>query len=429
MRILVVWDNDAEADLIGMYLGVDGSEITLAVGADGLNPILAQNLEFDLALLAINLPTVEMGYEVFQRLRNDLSEIPVIGACMPQEVVRVVRFMTNGMSAYVIRDTAGDYLFMLQAMAEQTVDAVRAAREQKLAQKLREEVESVRKLQASVIPKNIDAPPGYSVHGRYEPSQIRVLGGQPVTMAGGDYYDIFMLPDNNMVLLVGDASGHGMKAAMSIMTMHTLVRMIRSQSYRDTAHFVTEINRQLCEQSIVSEEGGFITLLYAILNPETGELRWTSAGHPPPLLQNMDTGEVMPLAGKDCGGLPLAITEYAEYETYVSALPPHVRLVLFTDGLEEAFPEGTKQSHSQYGIDGISETLRNYATEPASDALTALFDDSNAFTQGAGRHDDTSVVLLERRVSVLANGSARDGFASGRCETADFPRRFENGIV
>src|SRR4029079_799686 len=133
-------------------------------------------------------------------------------------------------------------------------------------------------------------PAGYHMCARYEPSQIRVLGGRPVTMAGGDYYDVFRLDRNNMVLLVGDASGHGMKAAMSIMVMHTLVRMIRTHRYQNTAAFVQEINNQLCQHSVVNEEGGFITLCYGLLQLDTNELQWTSAGHPIPLVQDLSTG-------------------------------------------------------------------------------------------------------------------------------------------
>ena len=397
MRILVGWDNDAEIDLISMYLGVDGSDVTNAIGAEGVRQQIQSGAQFDIVLLAINMPDIEGGYELFQELRHAKSDMPVVGACQPQEVYRIVRFMANGMSAYIIRDAAGDYMFMLQSILESTVEAVRAARDQQLAYRLREEVESVRKLQASVIPQHIDAPAGYKICGRYEPSQIRVIGGHAVTMAGGDYYDIFTLPDNNIVLLVGDASGHGMKAAMSIMTMHTLVRMIRTQKYADTAHFVDVINKQLCEQTIVSEEGGFITLLYAILNPETRELQWTTAGHPPPFLQDFATGEIRTLADKDCGGLPLAVTEFAEYETYTSKLPENFRLVLFTDGLEEAFPEGKKDAHKQFGFDGIMQTMGRCAEQSLEVVMEALFFDSNAFTEGSGRHDDTSVVLLERR--------------------------------
>ena len=216
-------------------------------------------------------------------------------------------------------------------------------------------------------------------------------------MAGGDYYDVFTLPDDNIVLLVGDASGHGMKAAMSIMTMHTLVRMIRSQNYSDTAHFVSEINNQLCDQTLVNDEGGFITLLYAILDVKKQELQWTSAGHPPPLLQNLETGEVTSLGDADSGGLPLAVMHEADYETYTSPLPNNIRLLLFTDGLEEAFPEGRAAAHSQFGVDGIMRTMKETYETPLPDALQRLFDASNEFTQGSGRHDDTSVVLLERR--------------------------------
>ncbi len=401
MRILVGWDNDSEIDLISMYLGVDGSDVVTALGLDALKEQIRSADRFDVVLLAINMPTVEDGYELFQLLQREWLDTPIVGACQPQEVFRIVRFMANGMSGYVIRDGGGDYMFMLQAILESTVDAVRAAREQQLAAKLREEVDSVRKLQESVIPRHIDAPPGYQIRGRYEPSQIRVVGGQAVTMAGGDYYDIFSLSDNSIVLLVGDASGHGMKAAMSIMTMHTLVRMIRSQKYTDTAHFVTEINKQLCEQTIVSEEGGFITLLYAIFNPETRELQWTSAGHPPPFVQDYATGKIQPLGDQDSGGLPLAVTEWAEYETYRNVLPEDFRLLLFTDGLEEAFPEARKEAHQQFGFEGIMASMLRNEGHTIDETLQALFDDSNAFTEGSGRHDDTSVVLLERRPHLL----------------------------
>ena len=107
---------------------------------------------------------------------------PILGACAQSDVFRIVRFMANGLTAYVIRDSGGDYVFMLQSILESTVEAVRAVRDQELAEKLREEIESVRKLQASVIPKHLEAPTGYQLCGRYEPSQIRVFGGQPVTI-------------------------------------------------------------------------------------------------------------------------------------------------------------------------------------------------------------------------------------------------------
>lgn len=396
MKILVAWDSESEVDLISMYLGIDDNEVTSVLGAEGLEQQIEKGLNYDIALMSIDLPDPDNGYTLFDRMKKMNPGLPVVGACGQESVIRIVRFMANGMKGYVIRDTGGDYMFMLQAVLDSTLEAVQAARNEELAQKLKDEVESVRKLQQSVIPKRVDAPEGYEIIGRYEPAQIRVVGNRPVTMAGGDYYDVFRLPDDNVVLLVGDASGHGMKAAMSIMTMQALVRMIRTHEYRDTAHFVEEINKQLCEQSIVSEEGGFITMLYATLNVEKGELQWTSAGHPPPIVLDYDTGEIGLAAGQEAGGLPLAVFEEAEYEVYTTPLPKNSRVMLFTDGIEEAFPEGV-EGHEQFGVDGIINTLKDTKDEPLDKALERLFDDSSAFTQGSGRHDDTSVVLLDRR--------------------------------
>ena len=252
MRILAIWDNEAECDLVAMYLGIDDNDVTSAPGVEEVEQRLQEGGQFDIILMPIDLPDPEAGYEIFGRIRKVFPGTPIVGACQPADVFRIVRFMANGMSAYVIRDASGDYMFMLQAILDSTVDAVRAAREEQISAKLREEVESVRKLQESVIPKHLEAPHGYKIVGRYEPSQIRVLGGSPVTMAGGDYYDVFTLPDGKIALIVGDASGHGMKAAMSIMTMHTLMRMIRTQQHNDTSHFVEVINQQLYEQAIVN---------------------------------------------------------------------------------------------------------------------------------------------------------------------------------
>jgi serine phosphatase RsbU (regulator of sigma subunit) len=303
--------------------------------------------------------------------------------------------MTHGLRAYLIRDAAGDFVFMLRSILESTVDSVRAERERIVAERLRQEVESVRRLQESIIPNDLVSPDGYHLVARYESSQIQVLGGQPVVLAGGDYYDAFMLDDETLVLLLGDASGHGMKACMSIMTMHTLIRTMRNEGYRDTAAFVAEVNRRLCEQDIVHDEGGFITLLFAILRADSHEFQWTSAGHPSPLLHELEEDRIRPLGTVDDGGLPLAIVPDAEYDAHVATIPPNSRLLLYTDGLEEAFP-GEKAIHREFGRAGAARVLQACRAQSLEETLQALFDESHAFTDGAGRHDDTSVVLLER---------------------------------
>jgi serine phosphatase RsbU (regulator of sigma subunit) len=272
---------------------------------------------------------------------------------------------------------------------------VRAERMRHLAERLREEMDGVRRLQESIIPRGISMPPGYRIAARYEPSQVSLVGDQPVVMAGGDYYDVFRPDDRTLVVLIGDASGHGLKACMSIMTMHTLIRMMTGDRYRDTAAFVTEINERLCENSIVQSGGGFITLFYTALDTETHTLKWTSAGHPQALLHLLDTDEVRPVGCGTEGGLPLGIAAGIPYDDASLTLPPRSRLLLYTDGLTDSFPlEGT--GHTAFGVQGVEAALRACKNDDLDRTLEHLFEASHGFTAGAGRIDDTSVVLVER---------------------------------
>jgi serine phosphatase RsbU (regulator of sigma subunit)/CheY-like chemotaxis protein len=394
MRILAGWDNPKEAELLSLYLELGDDQLSLATDPAALL-VEAQRGPWDVILLALNLPNLDGAFEVFQKLRRLHPECPIVGACHGAEVFRMARFMTGGMKSYIVRDGGGDFVFLLHATLTSAVESVRAEREQKIAERLREEIESVRKLQESIIPRDLHCPAGYRICARYEPSQIQVVGGRPVILAGGDYYDVFALDDQSVVILVGDASGHGMKACMSIITMHTLVRMIRGQQYRDTAAFVSEVNRRLCEQSILKDDGGFITLFYAILRADRNEFQWTSAGHPYPLLDDRERGSITPIGKRGDAGLPLGVYADVEYESFSVSLPRHSRLLLYTDGLVEAFPEGSPE-HQEYGLPGVLRTLERCRRQPLTGTLQALFDDSFAHTDGTGRHDDTSIVLLER---------------------------------
>ena len=395
MRVLVGWDDEAEAETISLILNVEETDVEIVCDAEAFENHVNDS-DWDIVLMATNFPNEEEALGLFRKVQDAHPNIPIVGAWKQGEFTNLAKFISHGLHSHLMRDAEGDFIFLLPSMMEAAMAAVVAQRSRMLAERLTEEVDSVRRLQESVIPKDLPAPEGYRVVGRYEPSQIRVSGTNPVIMAGGDYYDAFNLDNNKLILLVGDASGHGVKACMSIMTMHTFIRMIRDQQYSDTAEFVCEVNRKLSTSDIVQDEGGFITLLYSTLDLANHRLNWTSAGAPMPILQNMETNECRELGGEEEGGLPLAIDEDWEYEEVVSEIPENSRVLIFTDGLDEAFPAEGNQEHDQFGIKGIMKSLQEGRDLPLDEALQKLFDDSNAATQGSGRHDDTSVVLLER---------------------------------
>lgn len=396
MKILVGWDDPAQAELMKMYLGVDESGVVITTNHEQTLALAKSPTQWDAILITTCYPDYDTAYSVFEQLREACPETPIIGACQQDDVYRIARYLTAGLRAYVIRDNSGDYMFLLMAIIEGAVKQVEAERERQIAEKLRREVDSVRQLQESIIPVDITTPDGYGLVARYESSQIQVIGGQPVTMAGGDYYDAFTLPDDSMIVLVGDASGHGMKACMSIMTMHTLIRMIRYDEFREPAHFVKYVNNQLSQQAVVNNEGGFITLLYGVLNPKTNELRWASAGHQPPIIHNLETNEVAEATNDpDAAGLPIGILDDADYETQSTIVPPNSRLLIYTDGLVEAFNPDS-DDHAEFGIPGVANTMQKCREQDIQTCMQSLFDDSLGFTGGHGRHDDTSLVIVER---------------------------------
>ena len=378
MRILVCWDDSAEADLLRMYLNVgDNPDDTVVVTDPAEFRTLATNQDtWHAMLMSISHPDHDTAFDTFQQVREYRADCPIVGACRNDDVFRIARFLTNGLRSYVLRDSSGDYMFLLSAIMDAAIRQAESERERQVAEKLRREIDSVRRLQESIIPQIILSPAGYEIVAKYESSEIRVLGGQPVTMAGGDYYDAFFLPDDTIVLLVGDASGHGMKACMSIMTMHALIQMIRTDRFRDPSTLVAYVNERLCKQKVVNEDGGFITLLYGVLDPKTN---------------------IFNVAGDEAGGLPLGVFDGAEFTAQQTHIPVNCRLLFYTDGLAEAFPGQSAEAHAEFGVKGITQTLRAAALEPLGTALQKLFDDSHEFTQGQGRHDDTSVLLLERR--------------------------------
>jgi sigma-B regulation protein RsbU (phosphoserine phosphatase) len=394
MRVLVGWEDEVEAETITLILNVDETEAVIATTAEEFERHL-ETRSWDIVLLSTSFPHRDGSLPLYMKIQEYLPNIPIVGVWQQGDFTSLAKLISHGLHSHLMRDPEGDFIFLLPSMIQAAQAAVVAQRSRLLAERLREEVDSVRRLQESVIPKDLPAPEGYQVVARYEPSQIRVMGSNPVIMAGGDYYDAFNLDSSKLILLVGDASGHGVKACMSIMTMHTLIRMIRDRRYSKTVDFVSEVNRRLCSSDIVQDEGGFITLLYSTLDLNSHKLTWTAAGAPLPILQKLDTNEVSVMGTDEQGGLPLAIDEDWTYEEVEIYIPERSRLLIYTDGLDEAFPADGDQSE-QFGIPGIVNALKESRDLPLEAALQRLFDASNAATRGSGRHDDTSVVLLER---------------------------------
>ena len=174
-------------------------------------------------------------------------------------------------------------------------------------------------LQRSLLPERLPEVEGLDLAARYRPAGTGAA-------VGGDWYDVLERPDGRVALVVGDVVGHGVRAAA---TMGQLRNAFRAYGLVEAspAEVMARINRLV--RSGVEE--AMATVLYLVLDRETGDVAFASAGHPPPLLlapegpRFLDGGRSVPVGAAD----PAAFREAS------AVLPPGSSLVLYTDGLVE----------------------------------------------------------------------------------------------
>jgi PleD family two-component response regulator len=156
MRILVGWDSADELETIQSFLNIGDNSAAVCSDAAAFSAAFNRN-NFDVVLQALSFPSPTESFDLFQQFRRAHPDTPVVGAWRAGDINLLARFMMSGLQSSILRDQAGEYIMLLTTGLEAAHQAVLARRAQVLAEKLREEVESVRQLQESVIPHNLPA--------------------------------------------------------------------------------------------------------------------------------------------------------------------------------------------------------------------------------------------------------------------------------
>jgi hypothetical protein len=230
---------------------------------------------------------------------------------------------------------------------------------------LEQEFKSAQELQRVLIPETLPSLDGYAVTSAYRPAQ----------QVGGDFFQLIAQPDGSALLVLGDVSGKGLKAAMTVSLIVGTIRTV-ADTVDDPAEVLSILNRRLHGRL----KDGFVTCQALRLDAE-GDCVLGSAGHPAPFLNREELS--LP------GALPLGLDLNAEYETVPFHLAIGDRLTLYTDGLLEARnPAGDLFSF---------ERLRALiATQPDAKQAT---DAAVAF----GQDDDITVLTLTRLAPGVAS--------------------------
>ena len=202
---------------------------------------------------------------------------------------------------------------------------------------------------------------------------------------GGDYYDFSLLPDGRLVLMVGDASGHGMAAGLLMAIANATIKLAIDLDPAPSK-VLQMLNLTLCR---TGDKRSFMSVFYALLEPESGDLEFACAGYPYPMLRHAG-GEIEELGS---GGLPLGFHRDLEFDTQRANIAPADTLVLFSDGI----PEGVNSAGDNFGYERLQALVREAGSAQAiKERILLAFDE---YVGDEPIHDDFSLVVLGRRAA------------------------------
>jgi len=206
---------------------------------------------------------------------------------------------------------------------------------------------------------------------------------QPAEEVGGDFYDFLPFGDSMIGVAIGDASGHGLTAALQVRDVVTGLRMGIEKDLK-VAHVFSKLNRVIHRSNLSSR---FVSVFYGELEAD-GTLVYVNAGHQPPLIF-CGKNRVVPL---DVGGTVIGPLPEAEFRRGIARIKKGETLVLCTDGIVER-----RDKKGEFlGEDGLIRIVRENESLSAEALVDRIFSATQAFGDGRLWDDDATVVVVKR---------------------------------
>lgn len=268
---------------------------------------------------------------------------------------------------------------LLTTLATQAAPALRVAqlvRQQQAEalerERMQQELRVARVIQQTLLPKEVPDIPGYKMAAHWQPARA----------VSGDFYDFIRFDDGRLAVIVGDVTDKGMPAALVMATTRSILRT--TAEHLVTPGAVLRRANDLLYPDI--PQNMFVTCLYLLVTPETGELRFANAGHNLPFHQSWEG--VVELRAR---GMPLGLMPEMEYEEVGAVLGSGERLVLYSDGLVEAH----NTQGAMFGTPRLRELLGQ--DECREGVIECLLNELEIFTgKDWEQEDDVTFVLVER---------------------------------
>jgi serine phosphatase RsbU (regulator of sigma subunit) len=236
----------------------------------------------------------------------------------------------------------------------------------------------VQLLQQALVPEKPTIASGYDLASVYIPA----YADQSI---GGDFFDVFRTEDEQIGLLIGDVSGKGIPAASLAAITRSTVRAF-AYDLSSPSQALEHADAVLTKQQN-SDFNQFVTVAVVIIDPNTGHIRFSGAGHPPAAIRRANGS----LDWIYSAQMPIGIMGKQQFDELENDLQPGDKIILYTDGISEA-----RHGAALFGLDGISDVLTTHGSECSEELLNSLL--SAAIEWGKGHvSDDTAVIVIERR--------------------------------
>ena len=254
-----------------------------------------------------------------------------------------------------------------------SLNAVRTAINYRLfSEAMRTELEQAAQIQRSLLPTKNPQIPGYQIAARAQQTEI----------VGGDLYDYFEFDSEIFGVCIGDASGHGIPAALLVRDVVIGLRMGLAKHMK-MAHTFHKLNEVIYRSTYSSR---FVSLFYGEIERD-GHLIFVNAGHPAPFLVHGDEVTDLQATGLILGALP-DITLHRSF----ARLQPNSVLFLHTDGLFEREDE----NEEIYSINKLKELVKKHQEKSAEEILNLIFEDVDRYGNHAKWEDDSTLVVIKR---------------------------------
>lgn len=384
-KILVVNDEEPVRELIGIILQQHGYQVVEAPdGFKGLE-VAAQTLP-DLILLDVMMPGMD-GYEVCAKLKQDpkTKEIPVIFLSSLSAAKDKIKGLQLGGVDFVTRvSDQAELLARVQTHLKiSSLTRELIVKNEQLVQKqkyLDEDLKAAAEIQRSLLPSQ----------------KLKLLNLDisweclPCDLVGGDIFNILPIDEEHAAIYMIDVSGHGVPSAMvTVSVSQHLHEACQVHKDEDVCRLLSPsaVLRTLDLLFPVERFNKFMTMFYMVINLKTGELKYSNAGHPPPILVHPNA----PFELLTKGGAVVGINEGIPFAEGTIKLQKGDKIFLYTDGIIEH----QTPSEQFYGSDRLFALIESLKQEPTPKICDLVLKSVNEFGQGLLPADDISILGVE----------------------------------